>query len=292
MNRLTFVICLALTTSSFAQSVATADPIQPVLEASNAPFADFVDVVLQVPTPTLALPKSNASIQPIEALSNLLWQRLLALDLIVTKTNKLETLRTMNAMCSLRDWLLKQDAYTNLLIASYVQDVLSQATLSALAEEAITVDEARQVVQGMSTPVTMKVILAVVEVAAPKSATLNEFKTEKSGKSSFMQLSWQLSQELGELADTRLSSLLEAEKPASLVRYVASGAIGNRFAEILTEYVARGGSLNLPRMQLAAEVRKLVPDLIGKDSLADGVEIEAASLALKMDMVREWRSKR
>lgn len=284
------IIWLALAICGGAQDVVTAELARPILDASKKPFPALIKVVVEVPFPPLLLPKSGASSNAIATVSDLLWKRLTALALVVNETNKPEKLETMQAMCLLRDWLLKQDAYTNLLFASYVEHTVSMSILSALSDKFITVDEASQVMGRMKKSVTVSAILTAVERSAPNSTTLRQLKESKDETITIRAVSWRLKQESHELLDTRLKKLIEKERLASLVEYVWFTSSANHLTSLLIEYVAKGGDMNLPYEQLMADVNRLVPEVVGKIDPASGLEIEAAMFGALMQVVREWKS--
>ncbi len=292
MKALSLLFCTLLVQYAHSQSAPSADVIQPILQAANLPFTDFVTRVVPVQPMQLVRPVPNAAASPVFSVSDLLWRRITALDLVAGGNNKLETIRLWESLCQLRLWILKADAYANVLFAAYIEDSISMATLASISSGAITSAEAKQVLQGIGPAISTASLLAVIDSIVPNSVVVSNFKRERAEKQSLLGLAYNLSKEFHELEDTRLPKLLASERPASLIRFAASSTIGRELALTLIEYAARGGDLNLSQMELVANVKKLIPDLVGKPVPNEAVEVEALSLAFVMDAVRERSTKK
>ncbi len=101
--------------------------------------------------------------------------------------------------------------------------------------------------------------------------------------------------------------LIRGKDPAQLTRYWAAfekplppcgmtatddppSSSTTRMAAILIELASKGGDLNLLDGKVAEEIKRLMPEVIGRIDPASGMEIEAAMLAGLMKNVRKWKS--
>lgn len=291
MKRNLSILIALLASASCCDAQTVVNPaLVRILEASEKPFPDFVKTFIAAPLPALPLPSSDTS-SPTLVVSQLLWKRLASLDVVITKGNKTEALEALESMCALREGLLKRAAYTNLLFSSYVEETVSMSVLAALSDKLISVDEARQLMNQMKKAVALSEVVAVIEMVTPQSATVKKIKEAKAESPSLLDVSNRLSNELHELVDTRLSKLIERERLASLVFFVAFTSTTNDFAKALIEYESKGGELNKNPGDLASDVKRLLPEVIGKTDRASGLEIDAAMIAGLMDNVRKWKAR-
>lgn len=274
-----------------AENTTTTEHVRPIMEASRKPFSDFVSAASAVEIPPLPLPKSGEAATPIDAVSALVWERLSAVDVVVKSANKTEKLEAMQAMGKLRGWLLKHDAYANLVFVAYIEDTVTMSTLSALAQGTIAPDEARSVLALLAPDITVNSMLSVIQQTVPQSKALEQIRSADAAKVTLLTVSSALDGELHEQGVRVPANLAEQERPASLAFCVALSTSSKRLASLLIEYAAKGGNLNLPSEALAKEITRLTPKAIGTIDPASGLKIEAMMFGGVMENAAEWKSR-
>jgi len=167
-------IWVALSGTSCAEDVTSI--VQPILDASQKSFVEFVQRAITVPLPPLPSPSQAEANKQLSEVSFLLWRRLSALDLRITPESKAEQMDTIKAMCSLHKWLMLREGYTNLLLASCIQDMVSKAIIAALADGSVTVDDAWCISTLTQQMPSADAIVSVFEQCVPDTQVIRDYR--------------------------------------------------------------------------------------------------------------------
>ncbi len=262
-------------------------------DAAAKPFPEFARITKATVLHELPPPGFEKSSVLMTSIRNLLWERISTLDLTVTESNKQEQLANLTALCELRAWLLKHSSYSNLVLAAFVDESVSIATLAALSQGIISADEAGGICSPLAPRIPAKLIYDIVRRYVPNSRSLEQFSRtppqDRAG--SLIDLAEELSNERNELLDTRPIMLMSSIRPASLMLYAAEASGTSHMATELVAYASKGGNLNADAVAFRADVSKRSPDIIGKVDPGSLVKLDAAMFAALMENVREWTSK-
>lgn len=270
---------------------AAAELLSPIMEASEKSFLDFVRAAIALKTPPLPLPPKPGNGLSAEAVSTLVWKRISSVDLLVTPENKAEKLELLQAMGSLRAWILAQNFYANLFYAAYIQDAVSMAMLSALSNGDITIAEAKQVLANLRPAVSSSAMLEVAQQCVPESAALKKISDRGAASITILTIAEKLEKELNEHLDMRVTNLIEQERPASLAFYVALSSSTTYLAALLVDLAAKEGDPNLLNGKVADSIKQMMPEVIGSVDPATGMKIEAAMFGGLMQNVRKWKTR-
>jgi len=268
-----------------------------ILDASQKPFVEFVQRTIAVQLPPLPSPSQAEANRQLYEVSLLLWKRLLAVDLYITVERRAEQIEMIKAMCSLHKWLVDREGYTNLVLASYIQEVVPKALLSALAGGRATLDDMGLIGTLLEQSRSGETVVSVVERMAPRSQVLRDYRAamliEPSGKVSIFGRGELLMSELKESPTLDPEKLLTMDHPASFLVYAGEISIGQLFcSQLLVDYAKRGGNLKLKREDLAKDILMRAPELFGKTIPFVEVKVSAETLAIVMERAVRWNTKR
>lgn len=287
------ILCFAISVSASAENID--ENARPILEASEKPFMEFVQRTVSVPPLQLPSPNQPKAGRELSDISALLWKQLSFVDVPITPENKMERLETFNAMCVLHKWLTRRESYTNLVLSSYIQNVISASLLGAMADGNVTVDETQLINTLFEQAPQAEVILLTVERSAPNSQAMREYREymrkpqPEIRRPSIAAVGLALLDELHEQPTLEPRILLHQERSASLLCYAAGAGFNVVCAKRLIEYARMGGNLKLPREGMVKDMTLRVPKI--NDVAIPGYAISVESLAIMMTGVREARSK-
>lgn len=181
-----------------------------IFEASDKPFHEFSQVLQASQLPALPSPGMDADSPTMAKVRDLLWNRVSTLNMEVTDEDGKSRIDYCKELSDVRSWLLERRSYSNLVIASFIDEVLSTSVLSSLVDGRITVDEANQIIELLEPRVTASVIIDVANGCASNSPALIEFRRRLSmGEGgSLIDLSETVANERDELIDTRPAILM------------------------------------------------------------------------------------
>ena len=291
MKNIFFITWMVSVLCCGSENTPSSELVRPIIEASGKAFPDFVRTSIAVEIPPLLLPKNDGPALSIDAVSSLVWRQLSTVDVAVNSANKAEKMEVIQAMGRLRVWLLKNDAYANLLFVAHIEETVSMSILAALSDGKITVGEARQLMASLAPALTSEKVIATLQRCAPQSVVLRQIKDAGASGISLLTISDRLAGELSERQNMTIASLIEQEHPASLAFYVALSSSTGRMAAILIDLVDKGGDLNLSDGKVAGEITRLMPEVVDNIDPATGMKMEAAMFDGLMQNVRKWKSR-
>ena len=281
--------------SMFASAEDVAGLVRPILDASQEPFVVFARRTVEISLPLFPSPAQAEANPQLNEVSMLLWKRLSAIDLHITVEKRKEKMEVIKAMCSLHKWLMQREGYTNLVLAAYIQEIVSKALLAAVAEGSATIDDALNVGVLLEQAPSIETIISIVEHMAPKSKVLLDYReatrTARPGTTSICVAALSFLQERHETPAADPDSLLTRERPASLLCYAVNISGGQLLStKLLIDYARKGGNLRLPREDLVKDIRQRAPEIA--DTIVPGYGvIQVDSLAIVMERAREWNAK-
>jgi len=285
--------CVCLWRFAIAQADSLNSEIQKVLGASNKSFNDFALITLTTKLPALPAPRVDSPNQRMAQLRNVLCKRISGVKWKIDVSNKNESLNTLSILCRLRTWLLRETGYTNTVLASYIEENVAMAVLSALETGGLSVAEAKKLSAELMPRTSTNVILLAVQSSVAGSDAITRFKRAiaMNETGSLLGLADDLSKERAELPDGRLSSLLTDVRPASLVLNAAETALTSYLTVCLIDYASKGGDIHLEDKAFRADLAQRMPEIIGIIEPVSRIKLEASMFAAVIENAREWTSK-
>lgn len=261
---------------------------QSILDSAAKPFVEFAQVVVTSPPQVLPAPGFDQGDPGLIAVRDLLWHRLRDLDYRINATNKHQYLQQFSSLAAIHSWLLKRDAYSNLAIASFIDDTLANALIFGLIEARISTDEARTVSDALQPRVTANAIMSAVSTAAPEvEGLMKQLETDE-----FATI-FSIMEDLAERRGEGLSrDYADSLRPATLIFIAANASFANQCTRDLISYVEKGGSLNVLESAFVDDFRKRSPECIGKRDPATRVQVDEANYAGALQLAREWGNKK
>lgn len=282
--------CLLLWLATVAPVAAsTDDPTRPILDASDKPFISFVDATIQVALPPLPPPGDKLSDPKLSQVRDLLWSRISLVDLNVNPANKKELVDMLTAMCSLRGWLLQHPVYSNLALTFKIDETAPFAVLAGLINGSITVEDAKRIMDSLNKNPPIDTLLLAAEGGVLKSKAIAEFK-QKAGSESLSELSGELAEEQGEevLFSDDPENYLKQIDPAVFIFHAAGSYYFRYTAELLVEYISRGGNVNLEGNDLKSDLEEKIPGIEGLTLPGSGDKLDWHKMEYLIKISRKW----
>lgn len=261
----------------------------PIFESASKPFPEFVEVVRGVVLSELPSPSDGQADETLIRVRDLIWQRVRGVDLTIAVANKVERLGDFGALCALRGWLLKHNAYSNVVLASHIELAVSGSVLAANARRVISVEEAKSIMDLMMPRSDAHGILAAVKKFAPGATPVLEYeKRLASGSGSLDGLAGKLAKESGEVLIVHTDKLIKSLRPAPALYGMILSSGYHSIAEDLLEYASRGGDLAADYKGIDAGIKRLAPDLIGKLDPVLGAKRDIGTYQGVVEIIQTW----
>lgn len=278
---------------AMAQTDSLNNEVQKALNASSKAFNDFALIALSTKLPALPAPGVDSPNQGMAQFRNVLCKRISGVQWKIDVSHKDESLNTLSILCRLRAWLLRETGYTNTVLASYIEENVAMAVLSALETGGISVPEAKKLSAELQPRISTNAILQAVESSVAGSDAIARFKhaVAMNEPGSLLSLADDLSKERDELPDGRFNSLLADVHPASFVLNAAETALTSYLATCLIDYASKGGDIHLEDKAFRSDLAQRMPEIIGVIEPVSRIKLKASMFAAVLENVREWTSK-
>jgi hypothetical protein len=265
------------------------------LDAADKPFVSLVNATVQLTLPPLPSPGDMQAAPELSKVRDLLWDRIASAssDLKVDQAHEKETISTLNTMCSLREWLLRQPAYSNLALTFKIDRIASRALLVGLSNGSMTTKDGAKIMEALNKGMSREMLLAVAESDAPQSNVLKNYLTGTRSLSLY-DLADKLADEQGG-KDIFFSDPNDLIKQVNVAEFLVNGVdvvITTFTTKLLVAYVSEGGNLNVGEAELMQNFDKKFPDsFVGTEPITNS-QISTLTLLNLIRGANAWQTNR